>query len=128
MKTHIHRAYVWRPVKLTGQTDFRPMEHGWHGFFLPRRQNISSFVKDCFFPQHCNNEALESDVRLAFDHVQVLEWVLRNNCSCYLVFFLHFWTILTIPRYTRSLKLWNEVPSNKLQTSLPQKQVTKDKS
>ena len=27
--------------------------------------------------------------RLAFDRAQVLEWVLRNNCNCYLVLFLH---------------------------------------
>ena len=35
--------------------------------------------------------------RLAFDraHLLVLEWVLRNNCNCYLVLSLHFWTILT---------------------------------
>ena len=35
--------------------------------------------------------------------------------------------ILTIGT-ARSLKLWNEVPSNKFQTSLPQKLVTKDES
>ena len=46
--------------------------------------------------------------RMAFDCAQVLEWVLRNHCNCYLIFFLHCWTILTIRRYTRSLKLWNE--------------------
>ena len=32
------------------------------------------------------------------------EWVLRNNSNFYLVFFLHIWTILTIRRYTRSLR------------------------
>ena len=59
-----------------------------------------------------NNEAPE---RLAFDRAQVLEWVLCSNCNClYSVFFLHFCgTILTIRRYARSLKLWNEVSNNK---------------
>ena len=61
-----------------------------------------------------NNEALKM-ARLAFDHAQVLEWVLGNNCIYYLVFFLNFWTIVTIQRYACSLKLWNEVPSNKFQ-------------
>ena len=28
--------------------------------------------------------------RLAFDRAQVLEWILRNNCNCYLVFFFSF--------------------------------------
>ena len=53
--------------------------------------------------------------RLAFARAQVLEWVLCSNCNClYSVFFLHFCgTILTIRRYARSLKLWNEVSSNK---------------
>ena len=51
----------------------------------------------------------------------MLEWVLCNNCNCYLVFFLHFWTILTIRRYARSLKVRNKVPSKKFQTSLPSK-------
>ena len=66
--------------------------------------------------------------RLAFDCAQVLKWVLRNNCNCYLAFFLYFWTILTIRRYARPLKLWYEVPSKRFQTSLPQKLVTKDES
>ena len=34
--------------------------------------------------------------RFAFGCAQVLEWVLRNNCNCYLVFFLCFWTVSTI--------------------------------
>ena len=75
-------------------------------FFLPR-QNISSVVTDCQFFQQVT--------RLAFDRSQVLEWVLCSNCNClYSVFFLHFCgTILTIRRYARSLKLWNEVSNNK---------------
>ena len=81
------------------------------------RQNISSFVEDCFLPTTKNPKVTS----LVFDRAQELEWVLRNNCNFYLVFFLHFWTLLTIRRYARSLKLWNEVPSNKFQTSLPQK-------
>ena len=36
--------------------------------------------------------------RLAFDHAQVLEWVLRNNCNL----------SMTIWNYAHSLKLWNE--------------------
>ena len=48
--------------------------------------------------------------------------------DCYLVFFVNFWTILTICRHARSLKLWDEVPRNKFHTSLPQKLVTKDES
>ena len=59
--------------------------------------------------------------RLAFNRAQVLEWVSRINCNCYLVFFPHFWTILTIRRCARSVKLWNEIPSNKVQTSSPKK-------
>ena len=86
-----------------------------HGVFLPR-QTISSFVAGIF-----PTTKYPKQTRLAFDRAQVLEWVLRNNCNFYLVFFLHFWTILTIRWYARSLKLWNEVPSNKFQTSLLQK-------
>ena len=66
-----------------------------HECFLPR-QNNSSFVADCFSQQRSTRRA----------HAQVLESVLRNNCNRYLVFFLHFWTILTIRNYARSLNLW----------------------
>ena len=43
--------------------------------------------------------------RLAFDRVQELEWVLWNNCNCYLNLFLHFSTILAIRRYARFLEV-----------------------
>ena len=44
--------------------------------------------------------------KLAFDRAQVLEWVLLNNCNCYLVFFLHLSAILTIRRYAHSRLLY----------------------
>ena len=48
-------------------------------------------------------------------------WVLRNNCNGYLVFLFPFLVKFDCPNICRSLKLWNEVPSNKFQTSLAQK-------
>ena len=72
-----------------------------------------------------NNEAPESD-KIGIWLCSMLKWVFRNNCNCCLVLLFHFWTILNIRRYAPCLKLWNEVPSNKFQTSVPQKLVTKD--
>ena len=69
-----------------------------HGFFLSC-QNILLFVVDWVFLP--NNKAPESDK------------IGISLCSSV--------GILTIQRYARSLKLWNEVLSNKFQTSLPQK-------
>ena len=112
-KNFCYVKHVIRPMEIKFLAGSR--QHP-HGFFLPC-QNISSFVTDCFLP----TTKYPKVTRLAFDSVQVLEWVLLSNCNCYLVFFLHFWTILTIQRYAHSLKLWNEAPSNKFETSLPQK-------
>ena len=42
-------------------------------FFLPR-QNLSSFVADCYFPTTKHPKV----TRLAFDRAQVLEWVLHT--------------------------------------------------
>ena len=92
-------------------------------FFLPR-QNISSFVTDCFLP----TTKYPKVTRLTFNRAQVLKWVLINNCNCYLVFFLHFCTILIIRRCARSLKLWNEIPSNTFQSSLPKNKCRKTKA
>ena len=76
-----------------------------HMDFVCQCQNISLFITDCFLPTTKHLKV----TRLAFDHAEVLEWVLCNNCNCYLVFFLHFWTLLTIQNYAGSLKLWNSI-------------------
>ena len=67
-------------------------------------KNISSFVADCFF---FPTTKYPNVTRLAFDRAQVIIWV------------KFYATILTM--HACSLKLRNEVPSNKFQTSLPQK-------
>ena len=71
-------------------------------------KSSSSFVADCFFPttKHPNV------TRLAFDRAQV---------NIKIIWVRFYATILTIRRYTCSLKLWNKVPNIKFQTSLRQK-------
>ena len=111
---------VIRPMEI----DFLVRGQRPHGFCC-RVKIFHRSSQIVFFPTTKHPKA----ARLAFDRAQVLKWALSNNCNSYLaVFFLHFWTILTVRRYARALKLWNEVPSNKFQTSLPQKLVTKDES
>ena len=61
--------------------------------------------------------------RLASDCAQVLEWVLRNNCNHYSVFFLTFLDNFDYPKICTFFEVVEiEVLSNKLfQISLPQK-------
>ena len=98
IKKSLALAFKYRPMEI----NFLVLVSTCMAFFF-RVKSISSFVADCFFQQQSTQTWQDW-------HLTVLKWIIWVRfCAI----------ILTIQRCACSLKLWNEVPINEFQTSLP---------